>query len=139
MQEEFRLARHHKGRIILKAKRKEFRLSQKEMCESPDTMWKAYRYVRNIAPRQAYLPRLNQNLDPLSAPDLANSPQTKAKLLQTSFFPLPPEPNLSDIPGYIYPTPTPMPLITQREIGKAIFKPAEDQALGDNNIPNWIL
>ena len=80
-QEEFRLARHHKGRIIRKAKRKEFRLSREEMCKSPDTMWKACRYARNTAPRQACLPPLNRNLDPLSVPDLVNSPQTKAKLL----------------------------------------------------------
>lgn len=102
-------------------------------------MWKACRYARNTAPRQACLPPLNRNLDPLSAPDLVNSPQTKAKLLQTSFFPSPPKPDLSDISGYIYPTPAPMPLITQKEIEKAIFKPAQDRAPGNDNIPNQIL
>ena len=109
------------------------------MYKSPDTIWKACRYTRDTVSRQACLLSLNRNLDPFSASDLVNSPQTKAKLLQTSFFSLPPESDLSDIPGYIYPTLALMLLITQKEIEKAIFKPAQDRAPGDNKIPNQIL
>ena len=122
LQEKFRLARYYKGCIMCNTKYKEFRLSQREMCKLPDIRWKVCKYGQNTAPCQACLPLLNRNQDFLSVPDLVNSPQTKAKLLQTSFFPSTPKLDLSDILEYIYSTSTSMPSITQKEIEKAIFK-----------------
>lgn len=118
-------------------KYKKFQLSQKEMCKY--IMCKMSRYTFNTALCQACLLPLNYNLDPLSAPDLINSPETKAKLFQTSFFPLPLESDISDIPEYIYFMPASMLLIKQKEIEKAIFKFIQDWVLEDNKIPNQIL
>lgn len=64
---------------------------------------------------------------------------TKADLLCQSFFPTPPEPDLTDIGNYEYRPPINLPPIKTREIREAIMKTPTKKAPGTDGIPNGIL
>lgn len=131
---EFERARHHKGKVIQKAKRKEFRKSREKMCESIQTMWKACRYAKNTSPRQPCLPEI-------ARPDrsLEGKPEAKVNLLKSAFFPPPTLANLDDIQRYKYPQPHLTPSIMHHEIKRAIKRASSKSAPGSDQIPNKIL
>lgn len=65
--------------------------------------------------------------------------RAKADLLCQSFFPTPPEPNLTDTENYEYPPSITLPCITTREIREAIMKAPAKKTPGTDRIPNSIL
>ena len=64
---------------------------------------------------------------------------TGADALARKFFPTPPEADLSDIEGYEYPEPVPMPEITVDEVRKAVRYAVTNKQPGDDEIPNEVL
>jgi hypothetical protein len=63
-------------------------------------------------------------------------PDAKADLLAKTFFPFPPDADLSDIAGYTYPTPLTMPDITPEEVKQTIDRTKPDKAPGPDDIPS---
>ncbi|KAJ5927721.1 reverse transcriptase [Penicillium verhagenii] len=65
--------------------------------------------------------------------------EEKARCLKTALFPLSPDANLDDIPGYIYPDEVPMPdELSADEIEAAIRRSAPYNAPGPSGIPNAV-
>lgn len=93
------------------------------------------KWARNRgAASQAFTPALKQ------AEELElTEPQNKAQLFQTTFFPAPPETDLDDIMGYVYPKPVPMPPITEAELTEAILRAPGNKTPGPDGIPNRVL
>jgi len=70
---------------------------------------------------------------------LSNTHAKKSKALKESFFPQPPNADLSDMVNFQYPNPLASPEITKEEIRRAILKAPPKKAPGTDNIPNHIL
>lgn len=130
--EEYRAARLEAGYIIRKASRKAYRESREEAVAK---MWKAVRWAKNRKPRLTTLPALKIP----STAQYETNPKKKIELLRNAFFPSPPEADLSDIPGFDYPSPYTLPPITPHEIYRAILRPSPHKAPGPTGIPNFIL
>lgn len=60
-------------------------------------------------------------------------------LLRASFFPAPVQADLSDVPGYDYPTTCPCPPITDSEILRAVNRASPNKAPGPDGIINGTL
>lgn len=81
-------------------------------------------------------------IPPLKGPDSkATSDAEKVELLRKTFFPLPPEADLSDLaPGrHTHYKPTiEFPNITEQEVRDAIHRAPPDKAPGEDTIPNRV-
>lgn len=97
-------------------------------------MWKAVRWAKNCKPRLTTLPALKIP----STAQYEINPKKKIELLRSAFFPSPPKADLSDIPGFDYPSPYTLPPITQHEIYQAILRFFPHKAPGPTGIPNFI-
>lgn len=132
----YKKARNHKGRLISKYLRQSHRDKVTEAASSPKGLWKITKWAvrRQDTPTATITPSL-------TTPDgsLASTPEAKADLLMKTFFPPPVNADLSDIPGYIYPTAYRCPLITEAEIERDIRKAAPNKAPGTDGITNSIL
>ena len=70
----------------------------------------------------------------------ANTFEEKIDVLKETFFPAPPNADLSDLEGYVYPSAQICPLkITKQEVLAAIRRPKADKAPDPDGIPNRIL
>ncbi len=133
--EAYRIARNRKGRVIKKALRQAHRERVEEASETLEKMWKLVKWANKRGTNMhALIPALKDNTGEPTT-ELA----AKADLLCQSFFPRPPEPDLTDTEGYEYPPPITLPLITTREIREAIMKAPAKKAPGTDGIPNGIL
>jgi ribonuclease HI len=132
--EAYRQARNEKGRLIKKALRKAHRERVQEATSSTTGLWKLARWAKNRERRQAHTPPLRGENG-----KLATDPHEKTELLQKTFFPQPPEADLSDLDGYTYPTPIDLPPITLQEIKQAIMRASPKKAPGDDGIPTQVL
>lgn len=104
-------------------------------CGDMKRIWKLARWARTQGtPYRAYTPDF-------VAPDGSHAtlPEDKIQLLAGSFFPTPPDPDLSDLNGYVYPQPREFKVITEEEIRRAIKRASIGKAPGLDGIPNEIL
>lgn len=92
--EAYRTARNHKGRIIKKALRKEHRERVEKAAESPEKLWKIAKWARN---RNAQAPVTTPTLRNPNTNEDITEPSEKAALFKETFFPVPPDADLSDI------------------------------------------
>lgn len=66
--------------------------------------------------------------------------EDKISVLRDTFFPPPPQADLTDITGTVYPVPDPTDdAITEEEVYKVIYRPKPDKAPGIDRIPNRFL
>lgn len=115
-------------------KKKAYRESRAEACNSPEELWKAVRQAKNQAPRQSCLFSIQK-----STGGLATEPKEKIKELKKVLLPTPQFVDLSDIQGFEYPNRLEMPKITQHEILQTIKHLRARKAPGPYQIPNEIL
>jgi hypothetical protein len=129
--EAYRSARNHKGRVIKKALKQIHRDKVEEAAQSPASLWRIAKWARN---RHNQSPNVTPTLVDPATQQQANSPGEKAELFRKTFFPSPPNTDLSDIEGASYPVPITMPPITTREVEEAIEESAPLKAPGPDGI-----
>jgi len=95
------------------------------------TIWKVKKYL-DTTPTSIYISTITGS---------AASNDEKAEILRTTFFPQPPQADLSDIQmaSYLEVVPSPRTLITPSQVGNAIEKLALKKAPGPDEIPNLVL
>src|SRR5437016_10710483 len=70
---------------------------------------------------------------------LATTFQARTQALKQYFFPIPPDPNLSDIEGYNYPEPFVQDQITIDDVRQAIIAPCPLKAPSITGIPHLVI
>ena len=107
------------------------------MSEKPNGIWKLARWAHT---KSHLPPPLPQFPDLHTSRELANTFEEKERAFRENFFPPPPEADLSDIDGYVYPPPLPsQSLLTIQEVESAIRRPKPTKAPGLTGIPHLIL
>ena len=130
----FRQAKHALGRETTKLSRNNHHACVEDATESIEGFWKLARWARRRRGVQpTYTPTLH------AGNQTYETPERKAQALRETLFPPPPEADLSDIPGYEYPEPLPMPAITEKEVCHVIRRAAPNKAPGPDGIPNLTL
>ncbi|KAG9636027.1 hypothetical protein KCU64_g14772, partial [Aureobasidium melanogenum] len=130
---ELNAARRKKATEISRSNRHEHR-ERVAQVDSPEALWKLARWVRN-----------KDNTKPVFTPNLRYQGRTiqdwrqKAGAFAETFFPPPPEADMSDTIGYEYPQPAPCPDITEEEVLETIRQTAGNKAPGPDQIPNKVL
>lgn len=129
--------RNQKGKVLTKAKREDFRKTMQDAATKPQGIWKIVRWARQRSQGQTTqisFPTLKQGMYE------AKDAKSKAELLRDTCFPPPPEVDLTDIEGFIYPQQiTQDEEIAEREILKAISRTKKDKAPGPDDIPNRVV
>lgn len=114
--EEYRQARNKAKQLIRKNLQQNHRDKVTEAAKDMQKVWKLVKWAKNRdTPYAAYTPPMK--LDGV----ITQNPQRKARALAESFFPTPPQADLSDTEHYEYPPPLETPPITSDEI-TAVFK-----------------
>ena len=134
--EAYRSARNHKGRTIKRALRKEHRDRVEKASESPEQLWKLAKWARN---RDAQAPVTTPVLRNPTTGEETTEPGEKAALFKETFFPVPPDADLSDIGQGIYEGQVDTPPITEQEVEDAIRGTAAFKAPGPDGIINKAL
>lgn len=128
-------ARNKKGKKLAKLMRVSHQQRVEAASKDPKGLWKLAKWAKNRGTTcQAFTPALKR-----TDGSTVTEPEGKAGLLRATFFPTPPEADLSDIDGYRYPEPVSMPPITEAELRDAILRAPGNKAPGPDNIPNRIL
>jgi ribonuclease HI/exonuclease III len=131
--EEYREANQQKARAIARSNRDDHRERVAEV-DSLRALWKLARWVKN-----------KDSIKPIFTPNIKYRGRTlqgwkeKAEAFAETFFPPPPEADLSDIQNYEYPQPVPCPEITEEEVLEAIRLTSGDKAPGPDQTPNKVL
>lgn len=134
--EAYRIARNRKGRVIRRALLQGHREQVERAMQSPENMWKLAKWARNREGATATTtPALK---DPITNTEYVEA-QDKARLLKTTFFPTPPEPDLQDINGAEYQDQISFPDITEKEVYQAITSTPPMKAAGPDGIINRVL
>lgn len=126
-----------KQKVIKKAKHLFFRTQISEAASSSNGLWRLVKWacIKSQALRE--IPKMPPSVFNNCT---ANTFEEKIDMLKASFFPPPPEADLSDIESYTYPQPAICPLlITKMEMLTAIQQPKADKAPGPDGIPNRLL
>src|SRR5437016_4399980 len=133
--EAYRKARNRKAQIIRKALRTEHRERVQEATKSTSGLWQLAKWATNREGRSRPL------TPPIATPDGSFESDThrKADLFRDTFFPPPPEADLTDTENYNYPHPLCLPPISPREIEKAILRAPAKKAPGPDGILNGVL
>ncbi|KAJ5809036.1 reverse transcriptase [Penicillium pulvis] len=130
----YKQARNDKNRLIKgtlsKAHRKRV---QKVMEEGPRGMWRLAKWARNHS--GVYERGLTPTLRARDG-STAETMEQKAAAFQHAFFPQPPEADITDTEGYIYPESVDFPEITHHEIQEAIRATPAGKAPREDAIPN---
>jgi ribonuclease HI len=133
--EAYRQARNRKGRLTQKMLRNTHRQRVEEASTSQTGLWNLVKWARN-----------RHNTTPAFTPALmkpdggtAHQPDEKAEVLRQTFFPPPPQADLSDMDGYEYPPPIECPAITTVEIERAVRRASPNKTPGADGISNGIL
>ena len=132
--EAYRQARNRKGRFIQNMLRKTHRQRVEETSASQSGLWNLVKWAKN-----------RHNITPAFTPALVkpdggsvHQPEEKAEVLRQTFFPPPPQADLSDIDGYEYPPTIECPAITTVEIERAVRRASPNKAPGADGISNGI-
>jgi hypothetical protein len=134
--ELYREARNQKTRVIRKALRQAHRDQVEMAAASPESLWRIAKWARN---RENQPPNVTPIIKYPTLNKEAVLPEEKIALLKETFFPRPPEVDLSDIENARYGDQIPMPDITEKEVLDAIKAAAPFKAPGPDGIPNKIL
>lgn len=132
--EQYKRARNRKARLIDKALKTAHRERVETASESIEGLWKVAKWAKNSSPRPSYVPLL-RNQDK----NLRDGIKGKINVLKGTFFPEPPEADLTDLDGYQYADDIKFPPITPHEIQRAIRHAPGNKAPGPDGIPNHIL
>jgi hypothetical protein len=99
-----------------------------------DGLWKLAKWARKRGSRKFSTP-------PLQKPNssMEHDHRAKAQIFKDTFFPPPPEADLTDTNNYTYPDPFAPPPITSREVERAIRNMPPKKAPGRDGIPAHIL
>ena len=120
--------------VIAKVKKKAYRESRAEACNSLEELWKAIRQAKIRAPRQPCLPNIQKSME-----RLATEPKEKIGELKKVLLPIPQFMDFSDIQGFEYPNRLEMPKITQHKVLQIIRHLWSRKAPRPNQIPNKVL
>lgn len=134
--EAYRLAKHHKARIIRKALKQGHREAIEKAAESPESLWRIAKWARN---RENHTPNITPELQHPITGHKATKPEEKAELLKETFFPRPPDANLDDLEDITYTGQIPIPPITVQEVEDTIHNVPSLKAPGPDKIPNLVL
>lgn len=130
---EYKEALRQKARAITRSNRDDHR-DRVAQVNSPKALWKLARWVNNRHESRSVF-----------TPDITHQGQVlqtwreKADAFANTFFPPPPEADLSDIGQQDYPQPVPCPQVTEEEVLEAIRRTAGDKAPGPDQTPNKVL
>jgi YD repeat-containing protein len=134
--EAYRTARNQKGRMIRRTLLQGHREQVERAMKSPENMWKLVKWARNrVKVTATTTPALR---DPTTGTECTEA-QDKARLLKTTFFPTPPEPDLQDINEAEYQDQIPFPDITEKEVYQTITSTPLMKAAGPDGIINRAL
>ena len=137
--EALRLAEREKNSIIDKAKTLDFRQGVHKASKTPAGVWKLAKWGRERSMLPKELPQF-PSLRDSATKSMVSTFEGKVKILRETFFPPPITADLSDIATASYPVPiTTSQKIEEKEIAKAIRRPAPDKAPGISGIPNRFL
>ena len=137
-EEKWREAIKARNKAISKAKTLDFRRGVHEAGESQKGIWGLAKWARQDSMNPKPLPKFPA----LKRGDttMARSFEDKVGVLRKTFFPPPPQADLSDIDNAIYPGPIGMDSrLTEKEVRTAIFRPKQDKAPGIDGMPNRFL
>lgn len=132
---------HEEARRIAKAAvRRNITMEHREkVTQATDDMgkvWKLARWTKNRdTPPSVFTPSIKRP----GAASVTHNLIEKAIILAESFFPAPPEADLTDIPDYNYPTSIDLSPITKQEIIKTIEAIPNNKAPGTSGIPNEVI
>ena len=132
-------AQRAKGKTIKKARTLDFRRAVHEAAESSKGIWSLAKWgrERSMLPRQ--IPKFPV-LKKKTQEEVAETFEEKVTVLRDTFFPPPPEADLTDIETMNYPPPIPMKdLVSEEEVVRAVMRSKPDKAPGINGIPNRFL
>ncbi|OQD70292.1 hypothetical protein PENANT_c265G00793, partial [Penicillium antarcticum] len=135
--EVYKSARNEKGRVIKRTLRTGFREFVKEAInQGPQGLWRMSKWARNRGQEQSSI------MPPLKTADgIAESTTEKVQALRKTFFPTPPEADLSDIGSsrsQPQKTTITFPPITEQELTDAIRRAPPNKAPGPDGIPNKV-
>ncbi len=136
--ESLRLAEREKVAVIRREKTLHFRKAVDRISSDPKGLWAMAKWGKERSTKPRDLPKF---------PSLRIDDQTraetfdqKAECLRKTFFPPPPQVDLSVVQGARYPEPlTVDEELTNEEVREAIWRPRQDKAPGVNGIPNRLL
>jgi len=131
---EYKRVRNRKKWVHQKALKVQHRERIEEATASTRGLWQLARWAKNrTSPQQGSTPNIQ-------GPDgLVTAPEGKAKIFKNTFFPTPPEADLTDLEGYRYPPSVTWDLIQAHEISNAIKRAAPNKAPGTDGTPNGVL
>lgn len=132
---ELQQAKHTRARAISRANRDVHRERVSQVTDEK-SLWSLAKWARiRENPRAAFTPDLKDKQGILVSETLE-----KMEVLQEAFFPKPPEADLSDTQGYMYPAARGdwVP-ITEHEVRTAIQMVPPNKAPGEDQIPNRVL
>lgn len=136
--EDYKAAVKKKRNTVRKAKQRFFRLQIHEASNSTDGIWKLARWAKDKSLTPPPLPQFPDLQDFQGA--VASTFEEKVELFKDTFFPAPPDADLTDINGAVYPTPyEDSPVITVKEVRAAIKAPNAFKAPGWTGIPHFVL
>ena len=122
-----------------KAKTLDFRQKMHKTSKTPAGVWKLAKWGRERSMLPKELPQFPSLRDKASK-NMVSTFEGKVKILRETFFPPPIAADLSDIATASYPSPiTTSQKIEEKEVAKAIRRPAPDKAPGISGIPNRFL
>ena len=126
-----------KKKVIKKAKRDFFRQKISELTDNPTATWKMTKWARARSMLPKEIPQLPE-LKGLDGP--ATTPEAKIEVLKEKFFPVPPNPDMSDTINFEYPPELASDLrISKEEIEKAMRRLKAHKAPGPNQVPNEMI
>ncbi|KAJ5552062.1 reverse transcriptase [Penicillium frequentans] len=129
------MARNDKNRLIKGTLSRAHRQRvQRVVDEGPRGMWRLAKWARNRS--GVYERGLTPTLRTRDGATTAETVEQKAAAFQHAFFPQPPEADMADTEGYIYPESVEFPEITPHEIEEAIQASPAGKAPGEDAIPN---
>jgi ribonuclease HI len=134
--ELYREARNRKTRVIRKALRQAHRDRVELAARSPESLWRIAKWARN---RENQPPSVTPTIICPNTGEEAVRPEEKANMLRDTFFPKPPEADLSDMENAEYHDQISMPDITEKEVLDAVQAAAPLKAPGPDGIPNKVL
>jgi ribonuclease HI/endonuclease/exonuclease/phosphatase family metal-dependent hydrolase len=131
---DFQHARRHKKKTINTTLRDDHRNRISGIKDMKDA-WRIAKWAKSRdIPRTRFTPNIRD-----STGTIQETTAGKAEALKSSFFPLPPPPDNSDIEAATYGPPLSAPKIREEETLAAIKGPAPDKAPGPDQIPNRVL
>jgi Reverse transcriptase (RNA-dependent DNA polymerase) len=132
--ETFQRIRRRCKTAIRKATRDEHR-ERVSKSKTVEGLWALSRWLKNRTTiRTSFTPDIKE-----AGGGTQRSVEGKVRVFKETFFPVPPEADLSDINEAEYQTPLDIPNITENEIKEAIGSAAADKAPGPDGIPNRAL